>query len=83
MSRAQETTWDTEKAAELARKAYRYVARVYPPDAPLKPLGVADRAALEAQERGDWPAYEEALRELCRTARKEAIMAERVKAGAA
>lgn len=29
--------WDTERAADLAREAYRYVARTYPPDAPLEP----------------------------------------------
>jgi hypothetical protein len=82
MSRALEK-WDNERAAELARKAYSYVARVYPPDAPLKPLGVADVRVLEAQERGDWSVYEEALRELCRVAKREAMKAERVKAGAA
>jgi hypothetical protein len=75
--------WDTEQAAELARTAYRYVAKVYPKEAPLTPLGVADMRVLEAQEAGDWQVYEEALRELCRTARREAIMAERVKVGAA
>lgn len=66
------TTWDTERATEMQRTAYRYVARVYPKHAHLEPLGIADRAVLEAQVRGDWPAYEEALRELCRTARREA-----------
>ena len=65
-------SWDTERAAELARTAYRYVAEHYPLDAPLEPLGVADRAVLEAQERADWPRYVEALRELCRVARREA-----------
>jgi hypothetical protein len=65
-------TWDTEEAARLAREAYRYVARTYPPDAQLEPLGKVDRIVLEAQERGDWPRYVEALRELCRTARREA-----------
>jgi len=65
--------WDTEKAADLAREAYRYVARTYPPDAPLEPLGRADMAVLRAQEAGDWQAYEEALRELCRVARREAL----------
>ena len=71
MSRA--FAWDTELAADLARTAYRYVARVFPKDAPLEALGRADMAVLEAQERGDWPAYEEALRELMRTARREAM----------
>jgi hypothetical protein len=64
--------WDTEEAARLAREAYRYVARTYPLDAPLEPLGAADRAVLEAQERRDWPRYVEALREFMRAARREA-----------
>jgi hypothetical protein len=64
--------WDAERAAELARIAYRYVGRTYPKDAPLEPLGRVDMAVLEAQERRDWPGYEEALRELMRMARREA-----------
>ena len=66
-------TWDTELAAERAREAYRYVARQYPKDAPLEPLGRALRAVLETQERRDWGGYEEALRELMRTAKREAL----------
>jgi hypothetical protein len=62
------TTWDAELAAQRAREAYRYVGRVYPKGAPLEPLGRADMAVLEAQERGDWQAHEKALRELMRTA---------------
>jgi hypothetical protein len=69
--------WNTKRAAQLAHEAYRYVARTYPPDAPLEPLGRADAAMLEAQEQGDWSGYEEALRELCRVARREAIRAQR------
>jgi hypothetical protein len=69
--------WDTERAAELARKAYHYVARVYPPDAPLEPVGRADVVVLEAQEASYWPAYVEALRELMRTAKREALKRER------
>jgi hypothetical protein len=65
--------WDTERAAELARPAYRYVGRMYPADAPLEPLGRADLVVLEAQERGDWAAYVSALRELMRVAKREAI----------
>ncbi len=72
--------WDTEEAARLAREAYKYVARTFPPDAPLEPLGRADAAVVEAEERGDWPGYVEALRELMRTARREAA---RHRAGAA
>ena len=66
------TTWDTERAAQRARVAYRYVGRVYPKGAPLEPLGRADRDDLEAQDRRAWPACEEALREMCRVARREA-----------
>jgi hypothetical protein len=64
--------WSPVEALELAIKAYRYVARVLPPDAALEAIGRADRAVLEAEEREDFPAYEEALRELMRTARREA-----------
>jgi hypothetical protein len=74
--------WNTEEAARLAREAYRYVSRTYPLDADLEPLGVADRAVLEAQERGDWPGYLEALREMCRVAKREAIKATREKGAA-
>jgi hypothetical protein len=72
--------WDTEEAARLAREAYKYVARTFPPDAPLEPLGRADATVLNAQEAGDWSGYVEALRELCRTARREVS---RQRAGAA
>jgi hypothetical protein len=65
--------WDPELAAQRARVAYRYVARTLPKDAPVEAVGRADRAVLEAEERRDWPAYEEALRELCRVARRTAI----------
>lgn len=74
--------WDTERAAQLAREAYRYVARMCPNEsAALESIGKADMAVLEAQEAGDFEAYEEALRELCRVARREAKGRE--KAGAA
>jgi hypothetical protein len=66
------TTWDTEEAARLAKEAYKYVARTFLPNAPLESLGRADAAVVEAEERGDWLAYVEALRRLCRTARREA-----------
>jgi hypothetical protein len=72
MKSPQAQDWNTVEAARLASKAYRYVARTYPPDAPLEPIGKVDRVVLEAQERGDWPRYVEALRELMRTARREA-----------
>jgi len=72
LSAAAVEKWPTEQAARLAREAYRYVARTYPLDAPLKPLVRADYRVLEAQARGDWSDYVEALRELMRTARREA-----------
>jgi hypothetical protein len=72
MESPQTEKWNTEEAARLARQAYLFVARHYPPDADLEPLGKVDRVVLEAQERGDWPRYVEALRELCRVARREA-----------
>jgi hypothetical protein len=73
------TTWDTERAAELARIAYRYryVAKVYPKGAPLDILGRADARVLEAEKAGDWEAYKQALRELCRVAKREAIQRRR------
>ena len=66
------SAWDPVKASELARAAYRYVARILPPDTTLEAIGRADRAVLEAEERQDFPAYKEALRELCKAARREA-----------
>jgi hypothetical protein len=75
MKTPQTQEWNCQEAARLAAEAYRYVGRTfgrYPPEAALESLGKVERAVLEAQERGDWPAYVEALRELCRTARREA-----------
>ena len=66
MSARAGATSDTELAAQRAREAYRYVVRTYPDGAPLEALGRAYWDVLEAQERRDWPAYEEVLRELCR-----------------
>ena len=45
------SAWEPEKALELARSAYQYVARVLPPDAALEAIGEADRAVLDAEER--------------------------------
>jgi hypothetical protein len=64
--------WDAERAVEPARTTYRYVARVLPPDAALEAVGRADRTALGAEERQDFAAYEEALREMSRAARRAA-----------
>jgi hypothetical protein len=69
---AAERGWNRVEALELARKAYSYVARVLPPDAALEAIGRADRAVLEAEQRQDFPVYEEALRELCKAAMREA-----------
>ncbi len=65
-------TWDTELASERAREAYRYVARMMPKDANLEVLASHEDAAIAAQRAADWQAYEEALREMMRTARREA-----------
>jgi hypothetical protein len=64
--------WDTEAAAQKAEQAYRYVSRTLPPGADYSPLDSLTEAAYEAERAGDWPAYVEALRELCRAARREA-----------
>lgn len=72
MKSLQAREWNTEEATRLAREAYRYVAKWYPPDADLEPLGKVDCVVHEAQRQGDWPRYVEALRELCRVARREA-----------
>jgi len=72
--------WDSERAFERARVAYRFVAANFPDEADLEVLAPYTAAAHEAERAGDWPAYEDALRGLMRTARAEAM---RRKAGAA
>jgi hypothetical protein len=64
--------WDTAVAAQRAEQAYSYVARTLPPGADYSPLDSLTGAAYEAERDGNWTAYVEALRELCRTARDEA-----------
>jgi hypothetical protein len=64
--------WDTEAAAQRAEQAYRYVGRTLPPGAEYSALDGHTDAANEAERAGDWPAYVDALRELCRAARREA-----------
>ena len=64
--------WDTEVAAQRAEQAYRYVSRTLPPGADYLRLDEHTDAAYEAERAGDWPAHVEALRELCRAARREA-----------
>ena len=69
---SQAVAWDTELASERAREAYRYVARTMPNDANLDVLAPHEDAAIAAQRAGDWRGYEEALREMMRTAKREA-----------
>jgi hypothetical protein len=61
-------TWDTERAAAMARKAYRYVATVHPREAGYEALDEYTDAAHEAEAAGDLDAFEDALRALMRTA---------------
>jgi hypothetical protein len=65
--------WDTERAAELASKAYSYVGKVYPKAAGYDRLDEYTEAAHAAQDAGDVAAFEDALRELMRAARREAL----------
>lgn len=67
------SAWDPAEAHSLARQSYTYVARMLPPGTDYSPLDSHTEAAYEAEKAGDWPAYEEALRELCRAARAEAM----------
>jgi hypothetical protein len=65
------TTWDTERAARRAEQAYRYVSRTLPSGADYSALDGHTEAAYRAERIGNWPAYLEALAELCRAARGE------------
>jgi hypothetical protein len=65
------TTWDAERAARRAEQAYRYVSRTLPPGTDYSSLDIHTAAAYKAERTGNWPAYLEALAELCRTARGE------------
>ena len=83
---AEPKVWDTEEAAKLAREAYTYTGRMSPADAPpeaFEDLGAADAAVVEAQRRGDWPGYLEVLRQLMRVAKRERLVREREREGAA
>lgn len=60
--------WDTERAATLARKAYRFVATTHPREAGYEALDEHTDAAYEAERAGDLEAFEDALRELMQTA---------------
>jgi hypothetical protein len=62
--------WDTRAAAKRPEQAYFYVSRTLPQGTDYSPLDSRTDAAYEAEKAGDWPAYVEALRELCRAARR-------------
>jgi hypothetical protein len=64
--------WKPELAFERARVAYRYVAANFPDSADLEILAPHTAAAHEAERGGDMEAFEDALRELMRAARREA-----------
>jgi hypothetical protein len=66
------TTWDSQRAAHRAKQAYRYVSRTLPPGADYSALDAHTAAAYKAERTGNWPAFLEALAELCSTARREA-----------
>jgi hypothetical protein len=65
--------WDKERAFERARTAYRYVAEVYPRGTGYEPLDAHTAAAWEAERTGDMEAFEDALRNLMRAAKREAV----------
>ena len=71
--------WDTEKAAQLAAEALRYLGRNYPECVASEVLReheeAAHRAAMDADEDG----YRENLRSYCRVGRDEAL---RIRRGA-
>jgi hypothetical protein len=64
--------WDGAKATDLARRAYQFIAKVFPKDVDLGVLDDVQDAVLTAQGVGDFPAYEEALRDMCAVALREA-----------
>jgi hypothetical protein len=64
--------WHAEKAYVLACQALDYLERVYPKGASLEPLEPYRQAVLEAQDAGDFEAYEEALRQMMRAGRRVA-----------
>jgi hypothetical protein len=73
--------WDTERAAEKAAEALRYLGRNYPECLEnLRVLDEHETAANEAAMRGDRGAYLEALRAYMRAGRDEAL---RIRRGAA
>jgi hypothetical protein len=75
------SAWNPEKAAQRAQMAYRYVAEVLPKGLPgeartgYEPLDAHTAAAWEAERTEDMRAFEDALRELMRTAKRESLKA--------
>jgi Flp pilus assembly protein TadB len=74
-------TLDTARGSEPARRAYRYIAETMPPDADLDVLNEYEDAAIRAQRAGDFQGYQEALREMCKTAKKEVLEGSRSEEG--
>jgi hypothetical protein len=65
--------WDTEKAAQLAAEALRWLGRNYPECAASEVLREHEEAAYETAVYADEERYREALRAYCRAGRDEAI----------
>jgi hypothetical protein len=65
--------WDTEKAAQLAAEALRYLARHYPECSGSEALRPYEDAAHDAAMDADEDRYKEALRGLMRAGRDEAL----------
>jgi hypothetical protein len=72
--------WDTEKAAQLAADALRYLGRHYPECVASEVLREHEEAAHEAAMDADEVRYREALRAYMRAGRDEAL---RIRRGAA
>ena len=65
--------WDTEKAAQLAAEAMRWLSRNYPECAASEVLREHEEAAYEAAMDADEERYREALRAYSRAGRDEAL----------
>jgi len=65
--------WDTDKAAQLAAGALRWLGRNYPECAGSNVLREHEQAAHEAAIEADEERYREALRAYCRAGREEAL----------
>jgi hypothetical protein len=65
--------WDTDKAAQLAAEALRWLGRNYPECTGSNVLREHEQAAQEAAIEADEERYREALRAYCRAGREEAL----------